>query len=104
MALLLIVGLTLGWIMEHGEDDLSIFEGHDFAFLGDIHKTNQILDFNGRIRYAGSTIQQNHGETNDKGFLIWDIRDRDDWDVKHVIMKNPKPFITIELTAKGRNA
>jgi DNA repair exonuclease SbcCD ATPase subunit/DNA repair exonuclease SbcCD nuclease subunit len=92
----------LGWTMEHGEDDLSIFEGHDFAFLGDIHKTNQTLDFKGKIRYAGSTIQQNHGETNDKGFLIWDIRDRDDWDVKHVIMKNPKPFITIELTAKGR--
>ena len=52
----------LGRNMEHGEDDLSIFEGHDFAFLGDIHKTNQTLDHNGRIRYAGSTIQQNHGE------------------------------------------
>ena len=92
----------LGWVMEHGEDDLSIFEGHDFAFLGDIHKTNQTLDHNGRIRYAGSTIQQNHGETNDKGFLIWDIQDRDTWDVKHVELKNPKPFITIELTPKGR--
>ena len=92
----------LGWVMEHGEDDLSIFEGHDFAFLGDIHKTNQTLDHNGRIRYAGSTIQQNHGETNDKGFLIWDIQDRDHWDVKHVELKNPKPFITIELTPKGR--
>ena len=92
----------LGWVMEHGEDDLSIFEGHDFAFLGDIHKTNQILDFEGRIRYAGSTIQQNHGETNDKGFLIWDIQDGDNWDVKHIELKNPKPFITIELTPKGR--
>ena len=92
----------LGWVMEHGEDDLSIFEGHDFAFLGDIHKTNQTLDHDGRIRYAGSTIQQNHGETNDKGFLIWDIQDRDNWDVKHVELKNPKPFITIELTPKGR--
>jgi len=92
----------LGWVMEHGEDDLSIFEGHDFAFLGDIHKTNQTLDHKGRIRYAGSTIQQNHGETNDKGFLIWDIQDTDNWDVKHVQLKNPKPFITIELTPKGR--
>jgi len=92
----------LGWVMEHGEDDISIFDGYDFAFLGDIHKTNQILDFEGRIRYAGSTVQQNHGETNDKGFLIWDIRDRDDWDVKHIKLENPKPFITIELTPKGR--
>jgi len=92
----------LGWTMEHGEDDVSIFKGYDFAFLGDIHKTNQTIDYKGKIRYAGSTIQQNHGETNDKGFLVWDIRDRDDWDVKHVKLENPKPFVTIELTPKGR--
>ena len=92
----------LGWVMEHGEDDVSIFKGYDFAFLGDIHKTNQTIDYKGKIRYAGSTIQQNHGETNDKGFLIWDIRNRNDWDTKHIKLENPKPFVTIELTPKGR--
>ena len=92
----------LGWVMEHGEDDISIFEGHDFAFLGDIHKTNQTLDKKGRIRYSGSTVQQNHGETNDKGFLIWDIESEDSFACKHFELKNPKPFITIELTPKGR--
>ena len=92
----------LGWVMEYGEDDMSIFKGYDFAFLGDIHKTNQILDKKGRIRYAGSTVQQNHGETNDKGFLIWDIKDKDTHTCKHIEVKNPKPFITIELTPKGR--
>ena len=92
----------LGWVMEHGEDDVSIFEGYDFAFLGDIHKTNQILDYKGTIRYAGSTVQQNHGETNDKGFLIWDIENKNDFTCKHVTIENPKPFITIELTPKGR--
>jgi len=91
-----------GWVMENGEHDINIFNNHDFAFLGDIHKTNQTLDLKGRIRYPGSTIQQNHGETNDKGILVWNIRDRWDWDVKHIAFKNPKPFITIELTAKGR--
>tara|TARA_Y100001937_G_scaffold75544_3_gene102611 strand:+ start:8467 stop:11628 length:3162 start_codon:yes stop_codon:yes gene_type:complete len=91
-----------GWVMEHGEHDIKIFDKFDFAFLGDIHKTNQVLDDEGRIRYPGSTIQQNHGETNDKGLLIWDIKDRDTWDVKHVAFKNPKPFVTIELTPKGR--
>ena len=40
--------------------------------LGDIHR-RQFLDEQGRIWYAGSTVQQNHGETNDKGILIWDI-------------------------------
>jgi len=92
----------LGWVMEHGEDDISIFKGHDFAFLGDIHKTNQILDKEKRIRYAGSTVQQNHGETNDKGFLIWDIKDKNSFNCAHHILENPKPFITIELTPKGR--
>ena len=73
------VKTDLGWTMERGEHDISIFDNFDFAFLGDIHKTNQTLDLEGKIRYPGSTIQQNHGETNDKGLLIWDIRDRDDW-------------------------
>tara|TARA_R110002074_G_scaffold283977_1_gene455611 strand:- start:528 stop:3683 length:3156 start_codon:yes stop_codon:yes gene_type:complete len=96
------VATDLGWIMEYGEHDISIFKEFDFAFLGDIHKTNQVLDDDGRVRYPGSTIQQNHGETNDKGLLIWDIQDRDRWDVKHISFVNPKPFITVELTPKGR--
>ena len=92
----------LGWTMENGENDISIFEGFDFAFLGDIHKTNQSLDDDGRIRYCGSTVQQNFGETNDKGFLIWDIKNKNDFTVKHVVIPNPKPFITIRLTKTGR--
>ena len=96
------VKTDLGWIMEHGDHDISIFEGFDFAFLGDIHKTNQVLDEDGRVRYAGSTIQQNHGETNDKGLLLWDITDKDNFTCEHLAFKNPKPFITIELTPKGR--
>jgi DNA repair exonuclease SbcCD ATPase subunit/predicted phosphodiesterase len=99
-----IAGVTtdIGWVMDHGEDTVDIFEGHDYAFLGDIHKTNQILDTEGRVRYCGSTVQQNHGETNDKGFLIWDIKDKDTFDVRHHILKNPRPFMTIELTKTGR--
>ena len=92
----------LGWVMENGEDDISIFDGHDFAFLGDIHKTNQALDKEGRIRYCGSTVQQNFGETNDKGYLLWDIKDRDNFAAKHIVIENPKPFISIQLTRTGR--
>ena len=91
-----------GWVMTHGDHDVSIFGGHDFALLGDIHKTNQILDGEGRVRYCGSTVQQNHGETNDKGFLIWEIEDKDKFRVSHHVLLNPKPFVTIELTPKGR--
>jgi len=92
----------LGWVMENGEDEITIFEGHDFAFLGDIHKTNQALDKEGRIRYSGSTIQQNFSETNDKGCLVWDIHNKNDFTVKHISIPNPKPFITVELTTDGR--
>ena len=91
-----------GWTMERGENDINIFNSFDYGFLGDIHKTNQALDEKGKIRYPGSTIQQNHGETNDKGYLIWDIEGKDRFKVKHYSIKNPKPFITIILTPTGR--
>jgi len=91
-----------GWVMTHGDHDVSIFGGHDYALLGDIHKTNQILDTEGRVRYCGSTVQQNHGETNDKGFLIWEIEDKETFRVSHHVLLNPRPFVTIELTPKGR--
>ncbi len=96
------VSTDVGWVMDHGDHNIGVFAGHDFAMLGDIHKTNQILDTEGRVRYCGSTVQQNHGETNDKGFLIWDIEDKNSFTVKHHVLLNPKPFMTIELTPKGR--
>lgn len=92
----------VGWIMEHGENDISIFDDFDYAFLGDIHKTNQAMDRAGTVRYCGSTIQQNHGETNDKGYLIWDINSKEDFSCEHTMLENPKPFITINLTPAGR--
>jgi DNA repair exonuclease SbcCD nuclease subunit/ABC-type Na+ transport system ATPase subunit NatA len=91
-----------GWVMEHGDINISKFEGFDYAMLGDIHKTFQKLDDEGRVCYPGSLIQQNHGETNDKGFLIWEIDGKDDFSCRHVKLDNPKPFVTIELTPKGR--
>ena len=90
-----------GWTMEHGEDNLSIFEEFDFAMLGDIHK-RQFLDKERRVYYAGSTIQQNHGEEDDKGFSIWTINSKDDWEIEHFTLQNPRPFITVELTATGK--
>ena len=92
----------IGWTMEFGEHDISIFNDFDYAFLGDIHKTNQILDKQGKIRYAGSTVQQNFGETDDKGYLVWDVEDKNNFTCKHQVLLNPKPFITVELTPKGK--
>jgi len=92
----------VGWTMQHGENEISIFDEFDYAFLGDIHKTNQALDDAGKIRYPGSTVQQNFGETNDKGFLIWEIEDKENFTVRHIQIPNPKPFVTINLTRTGR--
>jgi len=91
----------MNWTMANGEDEISIFNDFDFSMLGDIHR-RQFLDEDGRVWYAGSTVQQNHGETNDKGILIWDIKSKDEWDIEPVVFENPKPFFTIPLTLKGR--
>ena len=90
-----------GWAMDHGDDDIDIFKGHDYVMLGDIHKP-QILDREGRVQYSGSTIQQNFSEDGRKGYKLWTIRDQDDFDVQHVIFTNPRPFITIHLDDKGK--
>ena len=91
-----------GFVLEHGEHDVSIFKDFDFAMLGDIHKTNQPLDPDGRVRYCGSTIQQNFGETNDKGFLIWEIKDKNLFKVTQCSFTRPKPFVTVELEPDGK--
>jgi len=91
-----------GWMMTHGDISLDELEKYDYAMLGDIHKTDQKVDKEGRAKYPGSLVQQNHGESNDKGYLIWDIEDKYSWSTRHVSLTNPKPFITIELTKKGR--
>lgn len=89
----------LNWTLG-GDHDIEIFNKFDFAFLGDIHKT-QILDKQGRVRYAGSTVQQNFGETLDKGYLLWDIEDKNDFTCKLITFKNPKPFVTVVLNKDG---
>ena len=83
-----------------GDHSIEIFDNFDFAFLGDIHKT-QKLDKEGRIWYAGSTVQQNFGESLNKGYLLWDIENKEKFINRLIVFKNPKPFVTIKLTEKG---
>ena len=89
-----------GWAMEHGDDDISVFKGHDFAMLGDIHKP-QILDTEGRVQYAGSTVQQNFSEGTRKGYKLWTIKSDKDFNVQHVTFTSPRPFMTIDLDKSG---
>ena len=89
------------WVMTHGEIDVEKFVDFDYVLLGDIHKANQILDTEGRVRYAGSLCQNNFGDLDDKGFLIWDIKDKNKFTVEHIHIPNPKPFINLDLENDG---
>lgn len=48
------------------------------------------------IGYPGSTVQQNYAEDLVHGFLLWEIKDKDHFDVSFKELPNPRPFITIE--------
>tara|TARA_R100000664_G_C2760152_1_gene150931 strand:- start:7527 stop:10664 length:3138 start_codon:yes stop_codon:yes gene_type:complete len=84
----------IDWEIE-GEVDLEFFLNYDFALLGDIHKT-QFLNDKKTVAYCGSSIQQNYGEDPGKGFLFWDIRSKDDFDVTFYEIPHHKPFVTID--------
>lgn len=81
-----------------------LFDGHQIVMLGDIHK-HQILqeydDANDKpvIVYAGSMIQQNHGEDlKGHGFLLWDLKRKM---FKHYELANDYGFYTVEIN-KGK--
>lgn len=105
-----------GWAMpdDKAEVQLSMFDGYDFVLLGDIHKRQSLAErpnkggkMKPHVAYPGSTIQQNFGEDMTKGFLAWDIRAQDDWNVEFVEVENLQPFITfpwkgtVEATLKA---
>lgn len=90
-----------GYSLDHGEDDLSIFNDFDYAMLGDIHKT-QYLDLHQKIWYAGSTVQQNFGEYHLKGYLMWNIKSKSDHSIEKRLFSSPRPFITVEVTKDGQ--
>lgn len=95
------------WVMTSGEVELSMFQPYDFALLGDIHK-HQYLDYRNHsgptrnmkpwIGYPGSLIQQNYGEELVKGFQVWDIRSKTDWDVSFHPVHNDYQYITVSWT------
>lgn len=90
-----------GFALDHGEDGLDIFTDFDYAMLGDIHRT-QFLDSEKRVWYAGSTVQQNFGESRLKGYLIWNIYSKDRHVVEKRLFQSPRPFINVTITEQGQ--
>lgn len=83
-------GMLLG-----GEVDVKYFSGYDYVMLGDIHK-RQFLTSDNKIAYPGSTIQQNYSEDVGHGYLLWDVRGKNDFDVKFVELLDEHPFVTVK--------
>lgn len=61
---------------------VDLFNGHDIALLGDIHKRQDLQSYDETtdkpaIHYPGSLIQQNHGEAlTDHGYTLWNLKER----------------------------
>lgn len=86
----------MNWRMTSVEHDLSIFDGLDFAMLGDIHKQQFFRERT--IAYAGSLIQQNFGEELNKGFLMWELGAKGKGHkVKSHFLPGSRPFYTVKL-------
>jgi DNA repair exonuclease SbcCD ATPase subunit/DNA repair exonuclease SbcCD nuclease subunit len=82
--------------MTQTEYDRSLFDGLDYVLLGDIHK-QQFFGEKRKIGYAGSLIQQNFGEELDKGFLVWDIEDKDVHSVTSVFLTGSRKFYSVKM-------
>ena len=76
----------------------NMFEEYDLALLGDIHK-HQVLvkDINDfpRIVYPGALIQQNFGESLEKGYVIWDL---DKKTCEFERLENEHGYYTMKIT------
>ncbi len=77
-----------------------LFDGHDIAMLGDIHMAQDLQQYDETnekpiIRYAGSLIQQNHGEALlGHGLSLWNIKQRT---YSHVEIPNDYGYFTIDI-------
>lgn len=82
----------------HGDNliRLSTFNNFDIVMLGDIHEYQTFRD-DETMAYAGSLIQQNFGESIDKGYILWDIESK-----SHVRKFIPNDYGFAKMTiAKG---
>ena len=81
-----------------------LFDGHQIALLGDIHRYQILQQYNNIeenpvIVYAGSTIQQSHGEElKGHGFVYWDLKTKA---FKHFEVPNDYGFYTVDVN-KGK--
>ncbi len=69
----------IGYVVSSHNFTPDMFDGFDMVLMGDIHKRQIVQQrdrANGKpiVVYAGSTVQQNHGEyLENHGYLLWNV-------------------------------
>ena len=83
----------IGYTVSSNSFTTDMFDGFDMVMLGDIHKRQTLGK--STIAYAGSMIQQNHGESLEKhGYLLWDVENRT---FEEVDIPNDYGFYTLDV-------
>lgn len=93
--------LNSGLILQSDRNRVDMFNGYDIVLLGDIHESQKLQSYfeSSEIKlpevwYAGSLIQQDYGESLNKGYLLWDIETKTPEFIK---IPNQYGFVTIEV-------
>ena len=85
----------IGYTVSSNSFQVDMFDGFDMAMLGDIHKRQTFGEGYEHVAYAGSMIQQNHGELlENHGYLLWDIPTRT-FTEHHI--HNDYGFLTVDV-------
>jgi len=85
----------IGYVVSSNSFTVDMFDGFDMVMMGDIHKRQTFGEGYEHVAYAGSMIQQNHGEMlENHGYLIWDVPTRT-FTEHHI--HNDYGFLTIDV-------
>jgi DNA repair exonuclease SbcCD ATPase subunit/DNA repair exonuclease SbcCD nuclease subunit len=77
-----------------GYDADVLFKNYDMVMLGDIHRRQELRP---HMWYAGSLIQQDFGESLEKGYLIWDT---DTCEPAFIPIQNDYAFYNLKVNYK----
>ena len=84
----------IGFTLVNENVPVELFDGYDLVLLGDIHKPAQYLNREKTIAYPGSTIQQNHSEALDHGYLVWDTKTKQS---EFIVIENDFCYYTVDI-------
>jgi DNA repair exonuclease SbcCD ATPase subunit len=90
----------IGYSVSSTRFTTEMFNGFDMVMMGDIHKRQILQEYdptNNRpfVVYAGSMLQQNHGELLEgHGYLLWDVENRT---FKEFDIHNDYGYLTVDI-------